>query len=215
MMLENPLMRVSSFFVLILAFQIVVTKLSLGKDTRRRLQHAMTGHALVQISYVLPIDIAIVALAVGCGTIYYVRFYQRDLYQQLFEPLLRPEELVDGVLPGAFYFLLGTLITASLFPLDMARYAVECLSLADPLASWVGKSISSPRITRNASVAGCCTCWVTAFLLGILWFDFPWPMAFLGSLACTIAEAFPILNDNLSIPIVTAGTVFGYQTLAR
>lgn len=206
-LLDNPLFRVASFFVLVLLFQVAVAKFSLEKDTKRRCQHALTGLALLQISYVLPLDISIVALAAGCVAIAYVRHYQKELYRKLFEPLLRPEELRDGALPGAFYFLLGTMLTAFLFPLTYARYAVACLSLADPIASLVGKSISSPKITKNASLAGCLASFLTALLLGIVAFNLPTQSTIIGSLACSITEAFPVLNDNLSIPIVTAAAV--------
>jgi dolichol kinase len=211
-MLDSPLIRVSSFFVLVLAFQIAVAKLSLGKENRRRFQHAITGHALVQISYFLPIDICIGALALGCLGILYVQLYQSTTYKQLFEPLLRPEELREGVLPGAFYFLLGTMITACFFPLDIARYAVECLSFADPLASFVGKSISSPKISANASIAGCFASFFTALFLGMVCFDLAWTEALAGSFACSTVEAFlSIMNDNFSIPVATAAAVCLFQ----
>jgi dolichol kinase len=124
------------------------------------------------------------------------------------------------VLPGAFFFLLGTIVAATLFPMPIARYAVECLSLADPIAAWVGQSISSPKLLPNqstASVAGSLACFATSWLLGyfmlIQWAErgdddapiaISIPCVTLSALACCLAEALPIINDNLSIPIVTA-----------
>lgn len=200
----NAVLRVSSFFALVLAFQVAIARFAIEKDAKRRFQHAITGHALVQISYLLPLNISIAAMGVGCAAIFYVRFYHDAAYKKVFGPLLRASELPDGVLPGAFYFLLGTMATASLFPLDIARYAVECLAFADPFASLVGKAVPSPKMHESASVAGCLACFGMALLLGLYFFDIPFKAALAGSLACTVAEAIPWINDNFSIPLATA-----------
>jgi dolichol kinase len=215
---SNSLLRVSSFFALVLAFQIAVARLALGKEAKRRWQHALTGHALVQISYFLPLQLSLFALLAGCLAIAYVRLYQADLYVKLFGPLLRPAELPtqDGrlTLPGAFYFLCGTFLTALVFPLPVARYAVECLALADPVASWVGGSVApsayNRRLHASASVAGCLASFGVAFCLGMLVWDWQWPVALVGALVCCAAEANPWMNDNLAIPLATAAAVYWY-----
>jgi dolichol kinase len=198
-----------SLILLIAVFQVVVTKVSLGKEAKRRWQHALTGHALVQVSYLLPLDVCICLLLLSAFGMAYIRCFQSDLYTRTFSELLRPEEMKAGCLPGAFYFLIGTALTAYLFPLQIAQYAVECLSIADPLASWVGRSIRSPKIHASASVAGCAACFIAASAIGGVYlggFASPWKIAF-GSLACCLAEAFSFGYDNLLIPITTAAAV--------
>jgi dolichol kinase len=220
-MVNDGLLRVTSFFVIIVAFQIAVARFSLEQEAKRRWQHAITGHALVQISYLLPIHLSITALVVGAAGIFYVRQFQSDLYMQAFGPLLRREELEDGRLPGAFYFLVGTALTVTVFPMNIARYAVECLAWADPIAAWAGRSIPSPKFHKSASLAGCLACFATAWIIG-------WIMIkkgeddssrddetaatdlrriTLGALACCVAEALPFGNDNLLIPLITAAAV--------
>jgi dolichol kinase len=220
-MVDNGLLRVASFVVVIVAFQVAVARFSLEQEAKRRWQHAITGHALVQISYLLPIHLSIAALVAGAAGIFYVRHFKSDLYIHAFGPLLRPDELEDGRLPGAFYFLVGTALAATLFPMNTARYSVECLAWADPVAAWAGRSIPSPKFHKSASLAGCLACFATAWIIG-------WIMIkedaddgssrydetaadmrriTLGALACCVVEALPFGNDNLLIPIITAAAV--------
>ena len=211
--------------LLLVAFQVAVAQWSSllqNREAKRRLQHAWTGQALVWVSYYIPVyEIGIPALLLGCVGIWYLRFYQQDLYRQAFGPLLRPSELDDdvagsrrrrGQLPGAFYFLLGTTLTVSLFPLPVARYAVLCLSWADPMAAWVGQSRHwyLAKIHASASVGGCLGCFVTAVVIGYVCLIIreeegeSWMSVLAGALACTLAEASPVGNDNLLIPLATA-----------
>ena len=202
--------QVSFFLILVVAFQVAIAQFSLDRETKRRWQHALTGQALVLISYVLAWEGCVAALTVGFGGIWGVRFYQHGLYIKLFGPLLRPQELPkDGALPGAFWFLCGTLCCILWFPMPIARYAVACVSWADPMAAWVGKSLPSPRIHSSATVAGCVASLGTAVILGVVWFDLSWPAAIVGGMACSAAEAVPAWNDNFSIPLATALAVVG------
>jgi dolichol kinase len=227
----NLLLRGSSLVCLVVVFQVAAARLNLDREAKRRFQHAITGHALVQISHYLPVPLCIAVLSVACAGIWYIRMYQSEVYFQLFVPLLRPHELDSDegrpkVLPGAFYFLLGTTMSAVLFPMPIARYAVECLSLADPMAAWVGQSISSPKLLprwtqSSASLAGSTACFATAWCIGYImllyWVDdddddddrapVSIPCLTVAALACCIAEAMPMVNDNLSIPLVTALSV--------
>jgi dolichol kinase len=81
------------------------------------------------------------------------------------------------------------------------------LALADPVASWIGSTISSPKLNKGTSVSGCIACFVTAFVVG--WFMLNDShrdviTISIGALTCTVAEGLPFGNDNLSIPIMTA-----------
>lgn len=208
----DGLLRVTSFVVLIVAFQVAIARFSLEQEAKRRCQHAITGHALVQISYLLPIHLSVAALVVGAAGIAYMRHFKSDLYIQHFGPLLRPDELEDGRLPGAFYFLVGCTLAVSLFPMNTARYAVECLAWADPVAAWAGRSIPSPKFHKSASLAGCLACFATAWIIGWIMIRDDETTAdmrriTLGALACCVAEALPFGNDNLLIPLITAAAV--------
>jgi dolichol kinase len=221
------------FCIVIVIFQVYMGRQSSSssstlsnKEAKRRWQHAITGHALVQVSYFLPVELCIAGLVLGCCGIYYVRFHQAELYVRVFGPLLRVDEMHSKagqrILPGAFYFLLGTALTVILFPMNIARYSVECLALADPMAAWIGQAMASPKIHAKASVAGCTACFVTATCIGYVMLVILLPSSdsksgggvhssfwqvVVGGLACCLAEAIPYGNDNLLIPLVTAAAL--------
>ena len=223
------------FILLIVSFQIMIAKAKSGGGTtavsdasKRRFQHALTGHALVQISYILPYTFCIVALSIGIIGFLVARNYFPIWFYTTFGSLLRPEELSGKVLPGAVYFLVGTTLSAILTGEDklyIARYAVECLAIADPIASYIGATISSPQLCKGSSLSGCIACFLTSFCVGFIMLGYTnsdgnttggeassssstsWFVLVLGALACTISEAIPFGNDNLNIPIATTLTV--------
>jgi dolichol kinase len=196
--------------VLLVIFQAVVAHLSLPRETKRRCQHAFTGHALVVVSYGLSHITCLILLAVAMMIIYYLRYYQHELYLRALGGLLRsPEKEPDGALPGAFYFLAGTFVAILLFPMDTARFGVECLSWADPMASLVGSNVKSFQLHDSASLAGSVASFITA--LGVGWCfmanDKEKMIPLLCSaVACSLTEAFSFNYDNLLIPVATAGT---------
>jgi len=238
---QSLLIRGGCLFILVVLFQYFIAQApNVQRETKRRFQHALTGHSLVQISYVLPKSISLLLLSVGCILMYIMKTFFFEYFLKAFGPLLRPKELSGEVLPGAFYFLVGTAIT--ICPglitdnIMIVRYSVECLALADPMASWIGSSIQSPKFTintsqqegrtttRTSSLSGCVACFVTAWIVG--WWmlllrnaaddnfiappggdQFTVITLFLGAAACTIAEVFPYGNDNLNIPVMTAFVV--------
>jgi dolichol kinase len=197
--------RAASLFALVILLQIMMAKVSLQKETKRRLQHALTGHAMVQISYVLPPTLAIGLLLLGAGGMYILQTRFPKEFRRTFGPLLRSEELSGAQLPGAFYFLLGTALAVLLSnDINTARYSVECLAIADPVASWIGSTISSPKINSQSSVSGCAACFVAAWCVGYLMLGTDTYTISVGALVCTIAEGMPYGNDNLNIPVLTA-----------
>ena len=192
----------------VLAFVIVLpTRIKgISQESRRRIGHATSGQGLICISYVLPAHWSIIALWLASSLLAYLVYMFPQYYLRTFGPLLRSHELNGHALPGAFYFLVGTAITATFFEMNIARYALLCLSWADPMAAWIGQFIESPRIAKGASLAGCLGCFVTAWFIGFLMLD-DWVRIALGAAACTIAEATPIFDDNFVIPVATATSV--------
>lgn len=206
--MTDAIIRLVLLFVLIVGFQIAVSRIALAQEAKRRWQHALTGHILVQASYILPMQLGVAGLLLGAAGMAYFRFLHPEQFVEAVGPLLRPEELEPNRLPGAFYFLIGTAMTALSFDLSTTRYAVECLALADPMAAFVGKTISSPRLNQSASVAGSLGCFATSWLCGYFMLpDLNVVRITCGALACTIAEALPFGNDNITIPLATAAIV--------
>ena len=130
-----------------------------GLHPSRRAQHATTGLVLLAISHAVPpypVGLGLLSVA----TLAFHRLHWRrvrdeawDLwYLERFGALLREHERgeweggASGArrrrtvpsLPGAFYFLLGTTLSALLFPAVVARTSLLVLSIADPAAGLVG-----------------------------------------------------------------------------
>lgn len=207
--MPSPPVLAGLAFVAVVALQIFFSSITLSDESRRRFQHVITGQFLVLISYVLPIRYCHALLWTGLAAIIYVRACHDDWYRRVFGKLLRPYELNYGTLPGAFYFLLGTAIVAALFPVHLARYSVLCLSYADPMAAWIGTSIfPSFKIHASATISGCLACFLTSYLVGRIMLPSHTNTCYIvGSVICTIAEALPVVNDNLIIPVATAVAV--------
>lgn len=198
-----------SLFAVVVAVQVIFARVPTSGTTKRRLQHALTGHILVQISYVVPRGLGIALLLLGSAGIFVLQKYFPVAFLRMFGPLLRPSESSGERLPGAFYFLLGT-AAASILVDDSAivRYALDCLAFADPIASWAGSSIDSPRINGGTSVAGSAACFAAALVVGLLMLGVDEIRASaVGATACTIAEALPFGDDNFNIPVLTVLSV--------
>ena len=190
----------------------------LSRAAQRRIQHTVTGLAIVQVSYAIPHwNVCVGLLLVATIGLYILHRYYFDVFRQAFGAILRPAEVQRQRLPGALYFVLGTLVTMILLQLSstnedenwmILRYAIECLSLADPMASWVGSSVQSPRLSKGSSLAGCLACFGTALAIGYLRLiratndgstgTIP---VIVGAIGCTLAEAIPFADDNLTIPV--------------
>jgi dolichol kinase len=218
---QEVFLQAALAFALVVAFQVAVAGLRVGQEARRRWQHAVTGHAFVLASYVLPLEVCVPCLVLGAVGILYLRFFRTDLFLETFGPLLRAHEKLGQQLPGAFYFVVGTALAAALFPLGTARYAVECLSIADPVAAWAGQSATARGVNvrirgSSATLAGSVACFVTAWVIGCLYLandkdhDDPsrthWKII-AGAAACCVSEAAPFGNDNLLIPLATGAAV--------
>ena len=207
--MPSPPVLAGLAFVAVVVLQILFSSISLSDESSRRFQHVVTGQFLVLISYVLPLRYCHAMLWTGLTAIIYVRACHDDWYRRVFGKLLRPYELNYGTLPGAFYFLLGTAIAAALFSVDVARYSVLCLSYADPMAAWIGTSVFPFfKIHSSATISGCLACFLTSYLVGrIMLPSHTNTTCIVGSIICTIAEALPVVNDNLVIPLATAAAV--------
>jgi hypothetical protein len=144
----------------IVAFQVAVISLT-GTKAKRRC--AFTGHALVQISYVLPIQLSIAALVAGAATgIATCAISESDLYlKNVWRSSTTPDEMEDGRLPGAYYFFFwsGTALAAC-FPVQHdTQWNVSHLPTLSP-ATWV------MGYTSHASLAVLAACFATAWIVG-------------------------------------------------
>ncbi|OPX99343.1 MAG: Cytidylyltransferase family protein [Syntrophorhabdus sp. PtaB.Bin006] len=111
---------------------------------------------------------------------------------------------------GSFFYLLGALITVISFGSSVAIPSLFVVSISDPLSSLTGSFWGKTRF-RGKSLEGSLTFLVSSLCI-LLIFSYPWHVAFIAALAATLTELLTprVLDDNLSIPPITALTLAGF-----
>ena len=107
-------------------------------------------------------------------------------------------------LSGSFFYILSGLITIILFEKNIAVASLFILSIADPLSSLLGIRFGRVRLFGK-SLEGTMTFFAASFLiLRIL--SFSLPVAAAVAVIASLTELFSSrpIDDNLSIPLVTA-----------
>jgi dolichol kinase len=124
-----------------------------------------------------------------------------------FRPLVCPRE-VDGL--SLTWFLLGVFLVLW-FPERTAAPAILVLAVSDPAASVVGRIWGRRRLGKG-TVAGTAAFFVTA---GVVLVPFVGVAAAIWiAAAAAVAEVLPTgLDDNLLIPVVTAGCLWAALAL--
>lgn len=188
-----------------------------GFQPWRKVFHAVNGVTVVTVITVweLPSTLAtgiLVAIAVALVAVDGLRLAHRrsnELFFRLFRLLASPREARG--LASSTWYALGMAIAVAAFPLEHAVSGILVLALADPLASLAGHRWGR-RPFLGGTVAGTVTFLLTAGLL--LGLRHPLPVALAAALLVTLAErrSWP-LDDNLSIPVVSAATTTGLALL--
>jgi dolichol kinase len=107
-------------------------------------------------------------------------------------------------LSGSFFYILSGLITIILFEKNIAIASLFILSIADPLSSLFGSRFGTVRFLGK-SLEGTMTFFIVAFLI-LRVFSFSIPIAAAGAVIASLTELLSsrFIDDNLSIPLVTA-----------
>ncbi len=105
---------------------------------------------------------------------------------------------------GSFFYLLAASVVVVLFNRDAAIASLLILSIADPAASIVGRRFGRRR-PAGKSLAGTLAFFCTALII-LLFFPFSVPARIAGACVASLTELLtpPIIDDNLSVPVVTA-----------
>ena len=130
--------------------------------------------------------------------------------QEKLKFLLRKHEY--HTLSGSSWFLLSVLISLSLFPKPICVFGFLCLSVGDPVASYVGIASTQGQKIGQKTWAGCWAFFLVSWLVGGLWLlqsfspFFAFSAAAIGALGSAIAEkTISEIDDNLIIGLVASG----------
>jgi dolichol kinase len=139
----------------------------------------------------------------------------RSIFSEVSKYLLRAEEQLKE--SASIPFLMGILLTILTFPKYMALVAIFTLAISDPFSAVFGILFGKTKIKENRSLEGCIAFFATTFLVHLFVLSSLYPDAhlkrFLISLfSSLIVTGFDFLelkiDDNLTIPIVTASSLW-------
>jgi diacylglycerol kinase (CTP) len=121
---------------------------------------------------------------------------------EVFRIYVKPKEARKPT--GSFFYLLSATVVIFFFSREIAVSSLFILTIADPTASFIGRSFGNIPLAGK-SLQG--TLAFFAVALGIL-FPFPFPLSVCctGAVAATLTELLTpkAVDDNLTIAIVTA-----------
>lgn len=203
------------------------TSNQLSSNSRRRIQHALTGLIFYILSFILPFSIACFLLS-STTTLFYILHLSRSrwksiqrYYIQQFGPLLREHEKDVHSIPGAFWFLLGTTILLLSASMDVTRTSLLCLSFGDPMASTMGMAIGGPKVQfhhGNKSLIGSCACFITCvlvsmFCMGLRYGQGIWILTGLVATLMEVSSGAVAIDDNILMPLGTGAALSLYMRL--
>lgn len=182
-----------------------------GAQPWRRIFHAANGVAVATIlvffepSRRLAVAIGVVALVVQI-LLDWARLRipsAQALFFRTFRHLASPRE-ARGIASSTWYTL-GIVLTVAIFPRSAAVSGILVLALADPAASYLGR-----RFGRTPLLGGTLegTLVFAAVCFAVLFYRHGLPVAIVASLLLPFVErrSWP-LDDNLSVPLASAGLV--------
>ena len=125
----------------------------------------------------------------------------RDLFYQVFTPVLRSNER-KGAITGATYYLIGAFLPILIFPKILAIVCIFFMILGDMAAALIGKKWGRTKLFPQKSLEGSMACFLVCVLIALVKFN---PVvAIVGALAATVVEVLPIkLDDNLTMPLLS------------
>jgi dolichol kinase len=180
----------------------------------RGMVHTALGLVLVLILNLFPWLFALILLIIGTSAVLVIEYWRLknpSLNQWLHLRLavfMRDEE--DNGLTGASYYLIGSLITAFVFPVNITSLAILYLAFGDPSAATMGRWRGHRR-PWNKHIEGNLAFLFVSIAIGILAMRIlETPNIFVvvvGAFFAALMHTLPLpqrINDNVTIPIGSA-----------
>lgn len=183
-----------------------------GPQPWRKMFHAVNAVVIAAIVAVAPWTDRTLLLVLGASVaVLFVLDLGRLAYPpanraffRLLGKLASPRE-ARGIASSTWYAI-GILAAVAAFPRSEAVAGILVLGLADPAAAWIGRT-RGRRPFLGGTLEGSVAFFLTA--AAVMAFSHPWPAALFAALAGALAErrSWP-LDDNLTIPVVSAGVLY-------
>lgn len=141
-------------------------------------------------------------------------------YHNTFDPMLRKHELEEKPLQlnGATNITLSALLLVLFFPKIIAITCFAMVAVSDTMAALIGRKYGRHRF-GDKSFEGSLAFLVTSLLIVVFVPRLDLTAGIITALAATLVEALPIrlnkvkIDDNLTIPIISALTCYLYYIL--
>lgn len=141
-----------------------------------------------------------------------------DFVQKYLKFIMRKHEI--HTISGTSWFLLGAMISLSLFLKPVSVFGFLVLAVGDPLASYIGIASTQGQKLGQKTWAGCWGFFLVSWLVGFLWLLHTYsPLlaltgAAIGSFGAAVTErALTDLDDNIAVPLVASGLATAWFNL--
>lgn len=182
--------------------------LSLKREIQRKFIHFLSAIIPI-IILIIGRDKSLIYLGIIAVLFLLLDFFKSrigflgSIYCYFFGEVIRENEIKDFT--GASWVLTGCFLTLLIFPLYTAVFGMFVMSICDSFAAIIGKSAGSVNIFGK-TLEGTIGFILSGFaLILVLPFVSPvWGITAVISASIIELSPYPKINDNLSIPIVSA-----------
>ena len=176
----------------------------MGKELWRQLIHA-SGVFIVVLSYFLPSKILILLCLAILAFVELVFLLDHYYNVPFFSTIFRVSKRKNDE-KGFIYFFIGIILTLYFFQFNMAicNAAILILLFGDSASTLMGKRFGKTKLPFQSSktMEGSLAFLVVGFLVSLT--QLPIIPAFSGAFVGMVTEAYSPIDDNLTIPLVSA-----------
>ncbi len=189
-------------------------------EMRRQAFHLALGLSIAYLAYrgIVTAPVLAVVLAAGLLLSQAASQVRIPLVSRILEVFERPRDIAVFPGRGAFFLVLGCMLSLVLFPRDVALASVMILSLGDSFSHLVGRFFGRTPQPFSVKLVEGTVAGMAAGFLGALLFVGVWEALFAAFFAM-LAEAVELgfhrsfLNDNLVVPMVAGISVLVFRVV--
>ncbi|MBI3052375.1 phosphatase PAP2 family protein [Candidatus Woesearchaeota archaeon] len=187
-------------------------------EVRRQAFHIALGLSIAYLAYrgIVTAPVLAVVLAAGLLLSQAASRVRIPLVSRIIELFERPRDIAVFPGRGAFFLVLGCMLSLVLFPRDVALASVMILSLGDSFSHLVGRFFGRTPQPFSVKLVEGTVAGMAAGFLGALLFIGVWEALFAAFFAM-LAEAVELgfhrsfLDDNVLVPVVAGVSVLVFR----
>lgn len=172
-------------------------------ETRRQILHFM-GISAAVLLFFFGRNITLIVLGALISFFLILLALRKPLEKTIIGKFIKLFERKDEALKGSVYFYTSCLILAMFFPEWIAAAGITVLAIADSLSTYFGYNYGRNKIffNKNKSIQGSLAFFISCFAILALFISLL--PAGIIAVVVTLVEALPKIDDNISVPIMTA-----------